>query len=671
MKGALQWFTGLLLLLAFGCGQSEEPSSGSGVVDLPEGPPSTTTVSGTVTTPDGSSSAGMVVLSPAGQSTAGGGGAFSLEAYRDVPNLVMALVPGKTFGLSTMWTGDGDADIDLDSTIVAFVLTSPLLATLDPERMALLDGVVRSDDDFPSLFEALTAAYGSDSPWDNPDVEAAAHALVGSVLEKVATDESLAPAGLRTSQEALTVEVMRLALNEAQGKNIDREYVDVGVKNVGGNVEVQLNNEMDLGVGSAHSWIVEIASLKIDAYPFSNGSDALNNLEHDEAYKRDGKFIQQVALPQASLFRYFDIVSLVIDSAMGKVYEAVGLESAVVLPGDEPGLYIVRAYSGAWGDKAELNVLPSFPGGMDLHEAAQTVNVALAVWDIVSVLVDTKGVMPALDQFVIKLAWKLSVLRKQHLPDNRAPTCAELSYYLQEVFKTTLELLKEVGVGIAGTAVEKQLDVLIKHTKVMSGAAGTLKKFLATVDVVGKIGHAGDALQMLIEQIWWVSPVETSIIVVGNPFWADQDCGDCPPHHECVSGECVAEGEPRFTLTWNNDDDIDLHVEDPCGNEIYYGNKTATCEGFIGTLDVDDGAGSPATGGPENIYWEEGSAPKGEYRIWAYFFKAHGAVDSAHLILTMRVGNDKFERLFILNEPDNKSKEYVCTFDGSSGSCTD
>ena len=514
--------TVLLLMLGFACvacGKPEDPSSSTGGNELPSGPPPTATISGTVTAPNGASTAGMTLLTPAGQASVGTGGAFSVEVYKGVPNLVMALVPGKTFGLSAVWTGNGEADIDLDSTIVAFVLTSPLLATIDQARMVKLDEMVRADEHFAGLRTALSAAYGSESPWDDPDVETAAHNLIGSVFGKAADDDSLVPKRLELRRQPLELETVQLALNEAQVHNIDREYVDVEVRNTGGKVEVTLSNEMSMGVGSAHSWVVEIASLKTDAYPFSNGWQAFDmSFDPWDVFERDGVLLHRVALPQASLFRYFDLVSLVIDTVTGKLYQAVGLDSVVLLPGDAPGVYVVRAYSGALGDEKELDAIPSFPGGTDLHEAAQSVNVALAIWDIVSVIVDTKGVMPVMDKFVIELAFRLSIVRAEYLPKNRVPTMNELAAFLQEALKTALEVLRDTGVDIAGTAAEKKLDILIKQSKVFSGAAGTLKSVLAGLDVAGKVGHVGDALLMFIEQVWWVSPVETSIILVGNPW---------------------------------------------------------------------------------------------------------------------------------------------------------
>ena len=74
-------------------------------------------------------------------------------------------------------------------------------------------------------------------------------------------------------------------------------------------------------------------------------------------------------------------------------------------------------------------------------------------------------------------------------------------------------------------------------------------------------------------------------------------------------------GGLKITLKWKTTDDLDLHVFDPNGQEIYYSQKTQTCQGVIGKLDVDANANSPYITTPvENIYWE-GTAPTGKYKV--------------------------------------------------------
>jgi hypothetical protein len=96
-------------------------------------------------------------------------------------------------------------------------------------------------------------------------------------------------------------------------------------------------------------------------------------------------------------------------------------------------------------------------------------------------------------------------------------------------------------------------------------------------------------------------------------------------------------GEVKVTLQWSNCADLDLHVTDPCGNHIYYSNRSATCDGKTGNLDVDANAGcgslncnSPA----ENIYWT--TAPSGSYRVEVDYYRAcSGSGSTSYTVTTI------------------------------------
>ncbi len=71
-------------------------------------------------------------------------------------------------------------------------------------------------------------------------------------------------------------------------------------------------------------------------------------------------------------------------------------------------------------------------------------------------------------------------------------------------------------------------------------------------------------------------------------------------------------GSIQITAAWNSSSDIDLHVIDPMGEEVYYGHRNSRSGGV---LDRDANAAcsvSPPT--VENVYWGE-SPPQGNYRI--------------------------------------------------------
>ena len=71
----------------------------------------------------------------------------------------------------------------------------------------------------------------------------------------------------------------------------------------------------------------------------------------------------------------------------------------------------------------------------------------------------------------------------------------------------------------------------------------------------------------------------------------------CGANETCVAGVCVGQGALRFSLTWNDNADLDLYVLTPAGSEIYYGDRSA--DG--GELDVDNTLGGQ--GSVENVFF--------------------------------------------------------------------
>jgi hypothetical protein len=102
-------------------------------------------------------------------------------------------------------------------------------------------------------------------------------------------------------------------------------------------------------------------------------------------------------------------------------------------------------------------------------------------------------------------------------------------------------------------------------------------------------------------------------------------CGrTCGASQACVNAVCVGQGSLRFTMTWDTNGDMDLHLLPPCGTEIYYGRLSA-CGG---TLDRDD----TSVRGPENIFWP-GSFTPGTYQVCPEAFSS--AVANANYTLTV------------------------------------
>lgn len=79
-----------------------------------------------------------------------------------------------------------------------------------------------------------------------------------------------------------------------------------------------------------------------------------------------------------------------------------------------------------------------------------------------------------------------------------------------------------------------------------------------------------------------------------------------------------APGNPRFNLQFSNSEnvDLDLFVKTPNGVTVYYGNSNA--DG--GSLDADCSCFDCPLGANENIFWQNGTPPSGNYEYWGDYF---------------------------------------------------
>ena len=74
----------------------------------------------------------------------------------------------------------------------------------------------------------------------------------------------------------------------------------------------------------------------------------------------------------------------------------------------------------------------------------------------------------------------------------------------------------------------------------------------------------------------------------------------------------VGTGDIQISLSWDSDADLDLHVVEPSGEEIYYGNSTSRTGG---RLDLDSNRRCSSGPRNENVTWPSGRAPNGHYVV--------------------------------------------------------
>lgn len=77
-------------------------------------------------------------------------------------------------------------------------------------------------------------------------------------------------------------------------------------------------------------------------------------------------------------------------------------------------------------------------------------------------------------------------------------------------------------------------------------------------------------------------------------------------------------GDVQASVAWTGASDVDLHVFDPTGEEVYFGNRDAASGG---QLDIDSNAACELDNtNVENIFWPLNGAPAGQYRVELHYF---------------------------------------------------
>ncbi len=112
----------------------------------------------------------------------------------------------------------------------------------------------------------------------------------------------------------------------------------------------------------------------------------------------------------------------------------------------------------------------------------------------------------------------------------------------------------------------------------------------------------------------------------------------------------VGTGQLQVSLSWNQLNDVDLHLVEPTGEEIYYGNPTSSAGG---QLDLDSNAGcSIDSVNNENItYADSVTLPAGQYIVRVDFWSDCGITDTTRYTVSTRFNGG-------LISPDSGSNPY-------------
>jgi hypothetical protein len=111
-------------------------------------------------------------------------------------------------------------------------------------------------------------------------------------------------------------------------------------------------------------------------------------------------------------------------------------------------------------------------------------------------------------------------------------------------------------------------------------------------------------------------------------------------------------GDVQVTATWDAASDVDLHVQEPNGNEVFWQAPTSSTGG---ALDLDSNPGCVIDNrNAENIRWPAGQAPSGTYTVRLHYFDDCG-VGQTNFVVTVNNSGDTqvFTGSFVGNGPQD------------------
>jgi hypothetical protein len=108
------------------------------------------------------------------------------------------------------------------------------------------------------------------------------------------------------------------------------------------------------------------------------------------------------------------------------------------------------------------------------------------------------------------------------------------------------------------------------------------------------------------------------------------------PSDRSYNAILVGSGDVQVTVAWDTGADVDLHVVDPEGWEIYWGNRQSPSGG---ELDLDSNAACVGDNvRNENISWRVGTAPQGPYTVRVDYWSSCDAPGTNYTVVIHNEG---------------------------------
>jgi hypothetical protein len=213
---------------------------------------------------------------------------------------------------------------------------------------------------------------------------------------------------------------------------------------------------------------------------------------------------------------------------------------------------------------------------------------------------------------------------------------------------------------------EMKEDVVVSAKSFSKVEEVTIDKFINDilptsigVEVLVENSHLANLVSVIAPK----EPAAPSLFKWNNPFsWSYVNAlTDSLIKERVKAAGGNVNGIVRVSLSWYNYDDLDLHVKEPNGNEIFFQNcRKPAISSTSGQLDVDMNAGTGQTrSGVENITWtDEKKMLEGHYEVYVNQYAMREVQDIGCVVEIEHKGE-----VFTFEQPQKMSgKTLICGF---------
>ncbi|MHA2620994.1 MAG: right-handed parallel beta-helix repeat-containing protein [bacterium JZ-2024 1] len=441
--------------------------------------------------------------------------------------------------------------IDATSTARAMVFLNPMSLTYDPYKAKAVFDAMDGLSEIQALAREVTQKFPSVTrPMDDEDFSATYLSALGKVIDAippvvqpsavtVTTEDTATPSAvLRDTNPRVQWHVLdwvyqiELDSPKASGLSYSLEHLKnctfppietpssdepnkVKVQTVCGVPLDSLVRVQKVDILKTHQLGTESFQLNSmeDVFELRHRPDQFSDFATDPAYPSKLCFASA-----NSFFKYFDILGNILDAYSEVLQEGIGIgteSDKFAIDPNEDAIYLVRSVNG----RLFSGMVDTFGEGSfawkkltDDHISALVLNVVNGGIDALSVFLDVKDLLKTCLRNVF-----YSVDAK--LGQEVASLIAVADFNAQEGFVILIGLATEAFSALLGCLTEEAAK------KPLKGLAILAKSLLKSMDVIGKFSRIGQIIDRVAGlsglPIWisaLVSPMDTSLVVVGDPF---------------------------------------------------------------------------------------------------------------------------------------------------------